>query len=112
MCNQQKTVEKSDIMKIKDITEESKNITVDAEVSKAGEIRTVNTRFGQKNICTFTLTDETGSISFSAWEEGIKIPMKAFMDKKDLRISGNTYVTSYKGVLQLNMGKGGKVEVI
>lgn len=93
--------------KISDLTADSKEIEVEATVVEVQDPRTVNTRFGPKQVATAIIEDESGRINLSLWEDQIKKVKEA----KKITLSGG-YITVWNKVLQLNVGRGGKIEVV
>lgn len=85
-----------------------KRVSVEATVLEKGIPRQVMSRFGDE---TYTLADtmvgdESGKIKLTLWNE--QIAQVNINDK--IRIE-NGYVTSFKGEVQLNVGKFGKMTV-
>ena len=85
---------------LKEINSDSKNVEVEASVVEVGEPRTVNTRFGPRQVATAVIEDETGRINLSLWEKQIETVKNA----SKLKIEG-AYVTEWNGNLQLNLSK-------
>jgi replication factor A1 len=85
-----------------------KRVTVEANVVEKGETREVRSRYKDEtyNVADAVVADETGSIKLTLWNEQI--------DQVDVgnRIKiENGYVTSFKGEIQLNVGKFGTMTV-
>ena len=95
-------------MEIKDLRNEMKRVTVEAKVVEKGETREVRSRYKDETyqVADATIADETGSIKLTLWNEQI--------DQVDvgnkIKIE-NGYVTSFKGEVQLNVGKFGTMTV-
>ena len=85
-----------------------KRVTVEANVVEKGETREVRSRYKDEtyNVADAVVADETGSIKLTLWNEQI--------DQVDvgnkIKIE-NGYVTSFKGEIQLNVGKFGTMIV-
>lgn len=92
-------------MKINQLTNGTSDVTIDGAVVEKGDIRTVNTRFGTKDICTFKLEDDSGTINFSLWEDKIE----TIKNGDTIEITG-AYVTEWNGTLQLNIPKDGSIK--
>jgi len=92
---------------ISDITIDSKDVEVEASVIEVSEPRTVNTRFGPKNVATAVIEDSTGRINLSVWEDQIEKITSA----KKLKIKG-AYVTKWSNNLQLNLSRQSTLEVV
>lgn len=66
--------------------------------------RDVQTKFGPGQVATATLEDESGTVKVTLWNENIsKVQPK---DKVQIE---NGYVDSFRGELQLNVGRYGKL---
>jgi len=93
---------------IKDLRNGMKRVTVEANVMEKGETREVRSRYKDEtyNVADAVVADETGSIKLTLWNEQI--------DQVDvgnkIKIE-NGYVTSFKGEIQLNVGKFGTMTV-
>jgi replication factor A1 len=85
-----------------------KRVTVEANVVEKGETREVRSRYKDETymVADAVVADETGSIKLTLWNEQI--------DQVDagnkIKIE-NGYVTSFKGEIQLNVGKFGTMTV-
>ncbi|NOR85219.1 DNA-binding protein [archaeon] len=95
------------MVKISDITVDSKDVEVEASVVEVGEPRTVNTRFGPKRVATAIIEDDTGRINLSLWEDQIDTVSAA----KKLKIAG-AYVTEWSNNMQINLSKQATLEVV
>ena len=92
---------------IADIKADSRNVSVKGKVIEKKEPREVSTRFGKKFVGECTVEDETGRIVLVLWEDDIgKVKEGDTIEVK------NGYVTLWNGVLQLNIGKFGSLEVL
>lgn len=94
-------------MKISEVTIETKDVEVEATVIEVGEPRTVNTRFGPKNVATAVIEDDSGRINLSLWEDQIATVTSA----KKIKVSG-AYVTEWQNKMQLNLSKQATLEVV
>ena len=85
-----------------------KRVTVEAKVVEKGETREVRSRYKDETyqVADAIIADETGSIKLTLWNEQIE---QVHVDNK-VKIE-NGYVTSFKGEVQLNVGKFGKLTV-
>ncbi len=92
-------------MKISDLTADSREVEIEATVVEVQDPRTVNTRFGPKQVAIAVLEDDTGRMNLNLWEEQIKLVKEA----KKVKITGG-YMTTWRDVLQLNVGRQGKLE--
>ena len=85
-----------------------KRVTVEAKVVEKGDPREVKSRYKDETyqVADAIIADETGSIKLTLWNEQID---QVHVDNK-VKIE-NGYVTSFKGEVQLNVGKFGKLTV-
>jgi replication factor A1 len=95
------------LMKIKDIKVGMSNIHVEASVIDKSNSRSIQTKYGRREVADVLLEDDTGRIKASLWENQIE---KANVGDK-VKISG-AYVTEFRGELQLNIPKKGSIETI
>jgi replication factor A1 len=103
------------MMKIEEITPESKQINLLAKVVNVGEMREIPSRFGpSRKVADAQIGDETGTVILSLWEDQINS-----VKKDDLIKIENGYVsfvksaqTPGKGNIRLNIGKYGKMEKV
>ena len=95
-------------MKIKDLRNGMKNVSVEAKVTEKSEPREVMSRFKDETykVTTALIADETGTIKLTLWNEQINQ-----VNVDDTVKVENGYVTSFKGEIQLNVGKYGKLTV-
>jgi replication factor A1 len=96
------------LVDIKDLHDGAKRVDVQAQVVEKGDPREVRSRFKDETyrIVDAVIADETGSIKLTLWNE--QIDMVNVGDKIKIE---NGYVTSFKGEIQLNVGKFGKLTV-
>ncbi|MCC5994404.1 MAG: OB-fold nucleic acid binding domain-containing protein [Candidatus Aenigmarchaeota archaeon] len=100
-------LETSKLMKIKDIKVGMSNINVEAGVVDKSDSRSVQTKYGRREVADVLLEDDTGRIKASLWEDQIE---KANVGDK-VKIS-EAYVTEFRGELQLNIPTKGSIETI
>lgn len=95
-------------MDIKDLRNGDKRVTVVANVMEKGETREVRSRYKDETyqVADAIVADETGSIKLTLWNEQIEEVNVG--DKVKIE---NGYVTSFKGEIQLNVGKYGTMTV-
>lgn len=93
---------------IKELNDGMKRVSVEAQVVEKGDVREVKSKFKDETyrIVDAVLADESGSVKLTLWNE--QIDMVNVGDK--IKID-NGYVTSFKGEIQLNVGKFGKLTV-
>jgi len=85
-----------------------KSVTIEGEVSEKSEAREVQSRYGDKTykVATAIIGDETGTIKLTLWNEQID---QVNVDNK-VKVE-NGYVTSFRGEIQLNVGRYGTLTV-
>jgi len=95
-------------LKIKDLRNGMKNVSVEAKVVEKSEAREVLSRFKDETyrVATAVITDETGKIKLTLWNDQINQ-----VNVDDTVKVENGYVTSFKGEIQLNVGKYGTLTV-
>ncbi len=96
-------------MDIKDLRNGMKRVTVEATVVEKSEVRVVQSRYKDESysVADAMIKDETGSIKLVLWNDQI---VQVEVGNK-LKVE-NGYVTSFKGEIQLNVGKFGSLTVI
>jgi replication factor A1 len=95
-------------LNIKDLRNGMRRVTVEANVMEKGEPRQVRSRYKDETymVADAVVADETGSIKLTLWNEQID---QVEVGNK-IKIE-NGYVTSFKGEIQLNVGKFGTMTV-
>jgi replication factor A1 len=85
-----------------------KRVDVKAKVVEKGDPREVMSRFKDETykVADSVVADDTGSIKLTLWNEQIDQ-----VNVNDMVKIENGYVTSFKGEIQLNVGKYGKLTV-
>ena len=94
---------------IKDLQDGMKRVSVEAKVVDKGDPREVKSRFKDETyrIVDAVVADETGSVKLTLWNE--QIDQVNVNDKIKIE---NGYITSFKGEIQLNVGKFGKLTIL
>ena len=95
-------------MKIRDLRNGMKRVSVEAKVVEKSDPREVLSRFKDEThkVATAIIADETGTIKLTLWNEQIN---QVNVDNT-VKVE-NGYVTSFKGEIQLNIGRYGKLTV-
>lgn len=95
-------------MKIRELRNGMKHVNVEAKVVEKSETHEVLSRFRDTThkVATATIADETGTIKLTLWNDQINQ-----VDVNDKVKVENGYVTSFRGEIQLNIGKYGKLTV-
>lgn len=92
-------------MKIADLKGEQSRVDVEGEVIEKGEVRTVNLRAGgTSTVADATIRDDSGTIKLSLWGEQINS-----VDVGDKVKIENGYTKAFRGEIQLNIGRYGKL---
>lgn len=92
-------------MKIADLKNEQSKVDVEGEIVEKGESRSVNLRAGgQSDVADCTIKDDTGSIKLTLWGDQINA-----VDVGDKVRIENGYTKAFRGEMQLNIGKYGKL---
>jgi replication factor A1 len=92
-------------LKISDLKGELSRVDVEGEVIEKGETRTVNLRAGgTSTVADATIKDDSGTIKLSLWGEQINS-----VDVGDKVKIENGYTKAFRGEVQLNIGRYGKL---
>ncbi len=85
-----------------------KRVSVEAKVVEKSDVREVKSKFKDETyrIADAVVADETGSIKLTLWNDQIEQ-----VNVGDNVKIENGYVTSFKGEIQLNVGKFGKMTI-
>jgi len=94
-------------LKIAELRPGMRRVDVAGKIVNIEGPRDVNTKFGPGQVATATLEDESGSVKVTLWNENIS--KVAVNDKVSIE---NGYVDSFRGELQLNVGKYGKMSKV
>jgi replication factor A1 len=96
-------------MNIAELRSGMKRVSVEAKIVEKGNPREVMSRYKDETyrVSDASVTDDTGSIKLTLWNE--QIDQVNIGDT--VRIE-NGYVTSFKGEIQLNVGKFGRMTVL
>jgi replication factor A1 len=96
-------------VKIKELQTGMKRVEVEADVVDKGNPRQVQSRMSGEtfNVSDVVVQDETGNIKLTLWNE--QIDQVNVGDRIKIE---NGYVTSFKGEIQLNVGKYGKLTIL
>ena len=96
-------------MKIKDLRDGMKRIEVEAKVIEKAGAREVISRYKDvvHRVANATISDETGNIKLTLWNDQIE----QVNVNDNIKIE-NGYITSFRGEIQLNVGRYGKLSII
>ncbi len=95
-------------MKIKELRDKMRNVTIEGKVMEKSDAHEVLSRFKDETykVASAIIGDETGTIKMPLWNEQIDKVNVDNMVKVE-----NGYVSSFRGEIQLNVGKFGKLTV-
>jgi replication factor A1 len=94
-------------MKIAELKSGMRRVDLEGDITSVEATRDVQTKFGPGQVASATLQDESGSVKMTLWNENIaKVRVGA-------RVSiENSYVDSFRGELQVNVGRYGRMTVV
>ncbi len=97
------------MLKIKELREGMRKVDIEGKVVEIGQPREVRSRYGEQTfrVADAVISDETGTVKLTLWNEQIG-QVKV---NDSVRIE-NGYTGSFRGELQLNVGKYGKLTVL
>jgi replication factor A1 len=95
-------------LKVKELRDGMKRVSIQARVTEKSDPREVLSRFKDETykVATATIADETGTIKLTLWNDQI-----SQVSVNDTIKVENGYVTSFKGEIQLNIGRYGTLTV-
>lgn len=95
-------------MKIKDLKDGMKRVEVEAKVVEKTSPREVISRYKDQvyRVANAVISDGTGNIKLTLWNDQIEQ-----VNVNDNVKVENGYVTSFRGEIQLNVGRYGKLSV-
>lgn len=93
---------------IKDLRDGMKRVSVEGRIVEKGNTREVRSKYKDETyrIADATVADDTASIKLTLWNEQIDQ-----VDVDNIIKIENGYVTSFRGEIQLNVGKFGKMTI-
>jgi replication factor A1 len=100
----EKLSEESRSLKIAELKPGMRRVDVKGRIVDIETPREVQTKFGPGQVASATLQDESGSVKVTLWNENIS--KVAVNDNVEIQ---NGYVDSFRGELQLNVGRYGKL---
>ena len=96
------------MVSIADAKNQRSDINVEGAIEDKGEPRTVNTKYGETQVCDAYVSDGTDRIKLSLWGDNIE----KINNGDKVSIQG-AYTSTFKNEVQLNVPKkNGKLEVI
>ena len=95
-------------LNIKELNDGMKRVNIQARVAEKSDTREVTSKFKDQTyrVATATIADETGTVKLTLWNDQIEM-----VNVNDTVKIENGYVTSFRGEIQLNVGKFGILTV-
>ncbi|MDO8553593.1 MAG: OB-fold nucleic acid binding domain-containing protein [Candidatus Micrarchaeota archaeon] len=94
-------------MKISELKAKMGGVNIEAAVDDVEEPKTMNKYGRELRLANATISDDSGSIQLSLWNDQIDQVKKGGKIKIE-----NGYVNEWQGKIQLTLGKFGKMEVL
>lgn len=96
-------------MKINELREGMRRVDVVGKVLEISEPREVRSRYGDRTlrVATALISDDTGTIKLTLWNEQIDK-----VNVNDTVSIENGYTKTFRGEIQLNVGRYGKLNII
>jgi ssDNA-binding replication factor A large subunit len=83
------------------------NATIEATITAISPVRHVTTSRGPSDVADATLTDDTGTVTFTLWGEATT----QYQVGQKVKITDG-WVKEFRGKLQLSLGRSGKIEIL
>lgn len=96
-------------MKIKDLNQYSRGVSLIVKVANKTETRTVVVRSdnSEHRVCEALIADESGAVYVSLWDNQIEeIQPEMFLAIR------NSYMNAFRGSMKLNLGRYGSFEIL
>ena len=94
-------------MNISEIQPGMTGVRTKGTVKEIEEARSVNTRFGVKEVANAVLEDESGTVKLTLWGDQIK-QVKMGNEVEVV----NAFAREWRGEIQLSIGRGGELKVL
>ena len=95
-------------MNIEEAKNQRSDISLEGRIEEKGEARTVNTKYGETQVCDSYIADETGRIKLTLWGEDIEK-----VNNGDTVSIQGAYTTTFRNEVQLNVPKkNGKLALV
>ena len=94
-------------MKIAELAPGMRRVDVEGDIVALETARDVMTKFGPGQVASATLQDDSGQVKVTLWNE--KIALVSVGARVAIT---NGYVDSFRGELQLNVGRYGQMAII
>jgi replication factor A1 len=95
-------------LKVNELHDGMKRVNIQARVTEKSDPREVVSRFKDQTyrVATAMVADETGTVKLTLWNDQIEL-----VNVNDTVRVENGYVTSFRGEIQLNVGRYGTLTV-
>ncbi len=95
-------------VKVNELRDGMKRVNIRGTVVEKSEPREVTSKFKDQTyrVSTAIMSDETGNIKLTLWNDQIEM-----VNVNDIIRIENGYVTSFRGEIQLNVGKFGTLTI-
>lgn len=95
-------------MKISELRDGMRSVNVVGKIVDISEPREVRSRYGEQTlrVATATISDETGTIKLTLWNEQIDR-----VNVEDMVSIENGFTKTFRGEIQLNVGRYGRLNV-
>lgn len=95
-------------VKVKELRDGMKRVNIKGTVTEKSDPREVTSRFKDQTyrVATAVMADDTGTIKLTLWNDQIEM-----VNVNDVIRIENGYVTSFRGEIQLNVGKFGTLTI-
>lgn len=96
-------------MKISELRDGMRSVNVVGKIVDISEPREVRSRYGEQTlrVATATISDETGTIKLTLWNEQIDR-----VNVEDMVSIENGFTKTFRGEIQLNVGRYGRLNVM
>jgi len=86
---------------------EGKSVTIRGRVLEVGEVRTVQTKYGPKQLSEAVIGDETGRVKVTLWDKKAgTLKEGEFVEIRD------GWTTSFRGEVKVNVNRRTEIEVL
>ena len=95
-------------VKVKELRDGMKRVNIKGRVTEKSDPREVTSKFKDQTyrVATVVMADDTGTIKLTLWNDQIEM-----VNVNDIVRIENGYVTSFRGEIQLNVGKFGTLTI-
>jgi len=94
-------------VRISDLRPDMRNIELTGRITRIGDRREVETKFGPATVAGAILEDDTGSVRLNLWRWQVDIVKEG----NTIKIT-NAFVKTFGGQIELNVGGDGKIIVL